>query len=137
MNDKLELLNGLQAELEGMGVRVSQVGVLTRRKFADGEIEEVEVQFVTMPCRSGSYHAEWVHKGRESFDVQIVREIPAQIRTLNGVMREDILRESVRHIDGPTLKRMFQAAVSHFSAPLMQDFAMVCADWPTAKPAQG
>jgi len=135
MNEKLELLNALQAELEGLGVRISQCGVVARRTFDHGTVEsEVEVQYVTMPCRSGVYHAEWIHRGRESFEVHIIREIPASIRNLHSVLREDILRETVRHIDGPTLKRLFVEAVTAFSAPLMQDFAMVCADWPTAAP---
>jgi hypothetical protein len=133
MNEKLELLNALQAELEGMGVRICRIGVSTRRSFEGDGHEEVEIHQLTMPCQSGYYHAEWVQVGRESYEVRIVREIPAQIRRIASVLREDILSETVRCIDGPTLKRLFVDAVTRFSAPHMQDFAMVCGNWPTTR----
>ena len=137
MNEKLELLNALQAERVGLGIKISGIAVIERRMFSGDDVETTVVQSLTMPCQSGAYHAEWIEKGRESFDVRIVREIPAKIRTINATLREDILRETVRHIDGPTLKRLFIDAVKSFSAPHLQDFAMVCADWPTGNKAHG
>jgi hypothetical protein len=137
MNEKLELLNAIQAELEGLGMRVGAISVNVRRTFTGEDVAETDVHCVTMPCQSGCYHAEWVQRGRDSYDVQIIREIPAKIRTLNATLREDLLRENVRHVDGPTLKRLFIEAVTRFSAPHFQDFALVCADWPSAKPVAG
>lgn len=131
MNERLELLNALQAELEGMGIRIDRIAVTTRRHFhADGSLEEIELQEVTMPCQNGYYHAECVAVERGSFQVTIIREIQSQIRGFESRLRERILQETVRQLDGPTLKRLFIAAVTRFSAPVMQDFAMVCANWP-------
>lgn len=130
MNEKLELLNGLQAELEGLGIRVSRIAVTTKRRFEDDGIEDVEVQQLTMPCQSGYYHAECIERDKGAYEVTIVREIQAQVRGIESRLRESILVDTVRQLDGPTLRRMFIAAVTKFSAPVMQDFAMVCANWP-------
>lgn len=130
MNEKLELLNGLQAQLEGMGVRISRIAVTTARRIEDDLVTETEVHELTMPCQSGYYHADCVELAKGGYEVRIVREASAQIRGYNACLREDILSEQVTQLDGPTLKRLFVAATTKFSAPYMQDFALVCANWP-------
>lgn len=137
MNEKLELLNALQAELEGMGIRISGIAVTTRREFAGEEIDETEIQELTMPCQSGYYHAECRELERGRIQVRIIREIQAQVRGIESRLRERILEENVRALDGPTLQRLFIDAVSRFSAPVMQDFAMVCANWPVPAGSMG
>lgn len=137
MNEKLELLNALQAELEGMGIRISGIAVTTRREFNGDEIDETEIQALTMPCQSGYYHAECRELERGRIQVRIIREIQAQVRGIESRLRERILEENVRALDGPTLQRLFIDAVSRFSAPVMQDFAMVCANWPVPGGSMG
>ncbi|MCC7491094.1 MAG: hypothetical protein IT204_02025 [Fimbriimonadaceae bacterium] len=132
MNEKLELLNGLQAELEGLGIKISRIAVYTRRCFDGDEIEETEVAEVTMPCQSGFYHAECVAAERGSYKITIVREIGTQIRGFESRLHETILSETVRNLDGPTLRRLLKDGVEKFSRPVMQDFVMVCANWPVA-----
>ena len=130
MNEKLELLNGLQAELEGLGIRICRIAVSARREFSGEEIDEVVTHELTMPCQSGYYHAECVEIERGSYTVSIIREIQAQVRGIESRLREAILIKRVRQLDGPTLKELFIEAVTKFSTPVMQDFAMVCANWP-------
>ncbi|MBI2298688.1 MAG: hypothetical protein HYU66_07010 [Armatimonadetes bacterium] len=134
MNEKLELLNGLQAELEGMGIRITRIAVTTYRHFEGGDIVDTEVSEITMPCQSGYYHARCSQSAPGAVEVRIVREVEASIRGFDSCLREKILCETVRQLDGPTLKRLFIAATTRFSAPIMQDFALVCANWPV--PAQ-
>lgn len=130
MNENLELLNALQAQLEGMGIRISRISVTTHRDFREDQVEDTVVHELTMPCQSGFYHAVCREAGANSYDIKIVREVQAQIRGFDSTLREDILEENVRQLDGPTLKRLFIAATTRFSAPVMQDFALVCANWP-------
>ena len=137
MNDKLELLNALQAELEGLGIRISRIGIYTRRHFGDGEMDEVDIHELTMPCQSGYYHIEAVQLSKNEFKVTVIREIQAQVRGIESRLRERILETSARQLDGPTVKRLFVEAVTMFSTPVMQDFAMVCANWPVAAEAMG
>lgn len=132
MNEKLELLTALQAELEGLGIRIHRIAVVTHRCLNGDQCDDREVSVLTMPCQSGFYHAECREVDHGMYEVSIVREVAAQIRGIPSCLREDILGERVRQLDGPTLKRMFIAAVTQFSAPYMQDFAMVCANWPVA-----
>lgn len=131
MNEKLELLNAVQAELEGMGIKISRIGVQHRRTFGlDGELEEHEVLELTMPCQSGFYHARCAQKTRGQYEVEIVREITAELRNLKSVVVQEICKGTVRQLDGPSLKKLFVDAVTIHSIPYMQDFALVAGNWP-------
>lgn len=134
MNDKLELLNMLQAELEGLGIRISRIGIYTRRHFRDGQLDEVDIHELTMPCQSGFYHIEAVPTSQHEYQVTVIREIQAQVRGIESRLLERILTATARQLDGQTIKTLFIDAVTRFSTPVMQDFAMVCASWPTAGP---
>lgn len=137
MNDKLELLNALQAELEGLGIRISRIGIYSRRHFHDGEMDEHDVHELTMPCQSGFYHVEAVQVSKNEYQVTVIREIQAQVRGIESRLRERILSTSARQLDGQTVKQLFVEAVTKFSTPVMQDFAMVCANWPVSQESMG
>lgn len=131
MNEKLELLNAVQAELEGMGIKISRIGVHQRRTFgAEDGLEEHEMLELTMPCQSGFYHARCIQKTRGQYEVSVVREITAELRGLKSIVVQDILQGTVRQLDGPSLKRLFVDAVTVHSTPYMQDFALVVGNWP-------
>jgi len=137
MNDKLELLNALQAELEGLGIRISRIGIYTRRHFADGEIDEVDVHELTMPCQSGFYHIEATQISKNQYAITVIREIQAQVRGIESRLRERIVETTAKQLDGQTVKQLFVEAVTKFSTPVMQDFAMVCANWPVSSESMG
>ncbi len=137
MNDKLELLNALQAELEGLGIRISRIGIYSQRHFNDGEMDEVDVHELTMPCQSGYYHIEAVQVSKNEYQITVIREIQAQVRGIESRLRERILSATARQLDGQTVKRLFVEAVTKFSTPVMQDFAMVCANWPVSTASIG